>query len=127
MSKPRGKFFQILCVSQKVRTLLKHCFNHEWTLRQISESHEEESKIGSVTFKELLSKRVYWQPFLIAMFGMFGQQFCGINVVFFYQQTIFEKARSSIDPSKSRKLLKYKLEKSTNLRQIFFEFFALHR
>ena len=34
------------------------------------------------------------------MFGMFGQQFCGINVVFFYQQTIFEKARSSIDPSK---------------------------
>ena len=69
-------------------------------LRQLSESHEEESKIGSVTFKELLSKRVYWQPFLIAMFGMFGQQFCGINVVFFYQQTIFEKAHSSIDPSK---------------------------
>ena len=47
-----------------------------------------------------MSKRVYWQPFLIAMFGMFGQQFCGINVVFFYQQTIFEKAHSSIDPSK---------------------------
>ena len=89
-------------------------FDVDEELRQISESHEEESKIGSVTFKELLSKRVYWQPFLIAMFGMFGQQFCGINVVFFYQQTIFEKAHSSIDPSKSRKLLKYVLETSTN-------------
>lgn len=74
-------------------------FDVDEELRQISESHHEESKIGSVTFKELLSKRVYWQPFLIAMFGMFGQQFCGINVVFFYQQTIFEKARSSIDPT----------------------------
>ena len=97
-------------------------FDVDEELRQISESHEEESKIGSVTFKELLSKRVYWQPFLIAMFGMFGQQFCGINVVFFYQQTIFEKARSSIDPSKSRKLLMYKLEKSTNDVKYFLNF-----
>ena len=67
--------------------------------RQMTESYEEERKIGSISFRELMSKRVYWQPFLIAMFGMFGQQFCGINVVFFYQQTIFEKANSSVDPS----------------------------
>ena len=69
------------------------------TSRQMTESYEEERKIGSISFRELMSKRVYWQPFLIAMFGMFGQQFCGINVVFFYQQTIFEKANSSVDPS----------------------------
>ena len=74
--------------------------NVDVELRQMTESYEEEKKIGSIDLTELLSKRVYWQPFLIAMFGMFGQQFCGINVVFFYQQTIFEKANSSVDPSK---------------------------
>ena len=65
----------------------------------MTDSFEEERKIGNISFMELVSKRVYWQPFLIAMFGMFGQQFCGINVVFFYQQTIFEKANSSVNPS----------------------------
>ena len=65
---------------------------------------EEERNIGNISFMELISKRVYWQPFLIAMFGMFGQQFCGINVVFFYQQTIFEKANSSVDPSEYKYL-----------------------
>ena len=66
-------------------------------------SAQDEKKIGSISLQELCTKRVYLQPFLIAMFGMFGQQFCGINAVFFYLQTIFEKANSTVHPSKFSK------------------------
>ena len=67
--------------------------------KQILTSNKEEENIGGISLLELFTQKVYFVPFLIAMYGMFGQQFCGINVVFFYQQTIFEKANSSVDPS----------------------------
>ena len=46
----------------------------------------------------LLTEGVYLKPFLIATVIMFLQQFCGVNVVVFYAETIFIKAGSSIDP-----------------------------
>lgn len=75
----------------------------ETELQHLLKDHEEESKIGSISVKQLLTEKVYLAPFLIAIFGMFGQQFCGINVVIFYLQPIFEKANSSVDPSKNQK------------------------
>ena len=69
-------------------------------LKDMMRANEEEAQIGNISFKDLFSQKVYLQPFLIAMFVMFGQQFCGINVVFFYLVTIFEKTKSSIDSSK---------------------------
>ncbi len=78
-------------------------------LKTIMVSKEEEKRIGSITLGELFTNRVYWQPFLIAIFGMFGQQFCGVNVVFFYLQTIFDKAGSSIEPGKNVVKSRYSL------------------
>ena len=74
--------------------------NVEPELRALSKSIEEERQIGSITFKQLFTERAYLHPFMIAMFAHVGQQFCGVNVVIFYLQTIFEKAHSSLDPSK---------------------------
>ena len=68
--------------------------------KQILTSNKEEENIGGISLLELFTQKVYFVPFLIAMYGMFGQQFCGINVVFFYLQTIFDKANSTVDPSK---------------------------
>jgi hypothetical protein len=75
-------------------------YNPDAELKEMQLSNEEEQKIGSISLSELFSNRLYWQPFLISMFGMFGQQFCGINVVFFYLETIFIQAGSSIAPSR---------------------------
>ena len=72
----------------------------EVELNQLEQSQEKEAQVGSIGLKDLFTKRVYFQPFVIAMFAMFGQQFCGVNAVFFYLQTIFEKAGSSIEASK---------------------------
>ena len=49
-------------------------------------------------FYRLLTEGVYLKPFLIATVIMFLQQFCGVNVVIFYAETIFIKAGSTIDP-----------------------------
>ena len=68
--------------------------------KQILTSNIEEENIGGISLLELFTQKVYFVPFIIAMYGMFGQQFCGINVVFFYLQTIFDKANSTVDPSK---------------------------
>ena len=68
--------------------------------KQILTSNKEEENIGGISLLELFTQKVYFVPFLIAMYGMFGQQFCGINVVFFYLQTIFDKANSTVDPCK---------------------------
>ena len=79
--------------------------------KQILTSNKEEENIGGISLLELFTQKVYFVPFLIAMYGMFGQQFCGINVVFFYLQTIFDKANSTVDPCKY-KCQKYASEAS---------------
>ena len=67
-------------------------------LKATKEAYKAESAIGSITPKDLFTKRVYLHPFVIGMFLMFMQQFSGINVVIFYAQDIFNDAGSAIDP-----------------------------
>ena len=65
-------------------------------MQTMAESHEEEVRIGSISLKALFTHKLYLFPFLLGLFGMFNFQFCGINVVFFYLQTIFDKAGNNV-------------------------------
>ena len=69
-------------------------------LRQIVDADQREKEIGSISLKQLLTEKIYLQPFILALFGMFGQQFSGVNAIIFNAETIFTKAGSTIDPSK---------------------------
>jgi MFS family permease len=66
-------------------------------LRDLQEEAENQRQIGSITFTELFTKRVYVMPMLISAALMFFQQFSGINVVIFYTQKIFNDAGSDLD------------------------------
>ena len=68
-------------------------------LEQIVEAYQREKEIGSISLKQLLTERIYLQPFILAAFIMFGQQFCGVNFILFNAETIFTQAGSSVDPS----------------------------
>ena len=59
--------------------------------------NKNRDKILGVSFKDLLSKRIYLQPLLISSGLMFFQQFSGMNPVLFYLQEIFIKAGSHSD------------------------------
>ena len=91
--------------------------NVEPELRTLSKSIEEERQIGNITFKQLFTERAYLHPFMIAMFAHIGQQFCGVNVVIFYLQTIFEKSHSSLDPSK---LFSFATVENTSMNPKYF-------
>lgn len=66
-------------------------------LKAMQAAKEDQDRAGSITLKELFCNALYRRPFAIALFAMFGQQFSGINVVFFYLKTIFEKAGSALE------------------------------
>lgn len=71
--------------------------SHE--IKSIKDKIEDEKKIGSISFKTMLTEEVYWKPLFIVMTLMFLQQFCGINAVIFYTQQIFKDAgNEDIDP-----------------------------
>ena len=72
-------------------------------LQQIIEACQREKEIGSISLKQLLTERIYLQPFILALFGMFGQQFSGVNAILFNAETIFTKAGSTIDPCKQNR------------------------
>ena len=67
-------------------------------LKTIIISKEEHDSIGYIGIKELLTKKIYLIPFLFGLFGFFNFQISGVNIVFFYTQTIFLKAGSTIAP-----------------------------
>lgn len=67
-------------------------------LEALEKANLDQENIGSISFKTLLTDPQYRTPFAIANFLMFMQQFCGINVIIFYSQTIFQKAGSTLDP-----------------------------
>ena len=77
----------------------KH-YNTTKELEVMKESLAREQAIGDISLKTMLTVDVYWKPFLIVMMLMFLQQFCGINAVIFYTQTIFIHAGTNIDASK---------------------------
>ncbi|XP_059571757.1 solute carrier family 2, facilitated glucose transporter member 8 [Alligator mississippiensis] len=62
--------------------------DHEWELRQIETSAEEQHGLSLAEFK---SPSIY-KPFFIGVALMFFQQATGINAVMFYAETIFEEA-----------------------------------
>jgi len=68
-------------------------------LEQMVEAYQREKEIGSISLKQLLTERIYLQPFILASFIMFGQQFCGVNFILFNAETIFTQAGSSVDPT----------------------------
>ena len=53
--------------------------------------------VGSITFKQLCTERVYAVPMLLMLAIMFIQQYSGINAIFFYLNTIFEQADTGMD------------------------------
>lgn len=59
---------------------------------------QEELDAGSISLKTMLTEEVYWKPLAVVIMLMFFQQFCGINAVLFYTQTIFQDAGSDMDP-----------------------------
>ena len=52
----------------------------------------------SASFVELFSSAVYLKPFIISLMLMFFQQFCGINGILFYLNSIFAQTGSDMDP-----------------------------
>ncbi len=73
--------------------------------REIVERHEEQQAIGSISFKEFLTKGVYVKPGLIMVALMFFQQFSGVNAVLFYLTDIFIAADTGISPGLSATLV----------------------
>ncbi len=67
-------------------------------LEDLKLAQSERESAGSVNLADLLCMREYLHPFAIVLTLMFVQQFCGVNVVTFYIQTIFAEAGSDMDP-----------------------------
>lgn len=77
-------------------------------IKDMKDKISEERKIGSISFKTMLTEEVYWKPLSIVMTLMFLQQFCGINAVLFYTQDIFRDAgNEDIDAGKRDSALKF--------------------
>ena len=68
-------------------------------LEVMKESLVREKAIGHISLKNMLTVAVYWKPFAIVMILMLLQQFCGINAVIFYTQTIFIQAGTDLSAS----------------------------
>lgn len=58
----------------------------------------EECNQNTTSFWTLIKSRAALKGFIIAYGLMFFQQLCGVNVVIFYTNSIFEKAGSDLDP-----------------------------
>ena len=73
-------------------------YNSDKELKAMKDQISEEKEIGSISFSTMIKEEIYCKPLLIVMTLMFLQQFCGINAVLFYTQTIFADAGTDIDP-----------------------------
>lgn len=70
-----------------------------------SECTKNDTKLR-ITYKEMLTKRVYLHPFLIANILFFFRQFCGFMVVVFFGESIFkESLGDALDPGLSAFLI----------------------
>ena len=67
-------------------------------IKTMKDNIQEELDAGSISLKTMLTEEVYWKPLAVVIMLMFFQQFCGINAVLFYTQTIFQDAGSDMDP-----------------------------
>ncbi len=67
-------------------------------LSQIQIECDKRKDVGSVSFKELLTKPLYYKPFVTILILMVFQRCAGINIVLYYSQEIFSDAGSDLDP-----------------------------
>ena len=58
-------------------------------LEDLKQSYLKEANTEVVSFKKLLTDRVYLEPFVIMLILMFLQQFSGINAVLFNLQVSY--------------------------------------
>ncbi len=69
-------------------------------LKQMQIECDQRKDVGSVSFKELLTKPLYYKPFVTILILMVFQQCAAINIVLYYSQEIFSDAGSDLDPGK---------------------------
>ena len=69
-------------------------------LAQMQADQKALEAMERVPWLRIVSTRRYAAPFGIVLVLMFLQQFSGINAIFFYVQTIFIDAGSTMDPGK---------------------------
>ena len=58
---------------------------------------KNKEEIGTLSPMSFITDSVYCKPLIITLMLMFFQQFCGINAVSFYTQTIFIQAGTNMD------------------------------
>ena len=66
-------------------------------IQQIRKSLAEQEAVGSVSVKELLSKREYLIPTIAGLMLMSIQQLSGVSAIMFYLGDIFLRARTGIN------------------------------
>ena len=94
-------------------------------LERIQLEYEREKAAGTITFRELLTKPLYYKPFITMQFMFFFQQFGAINVVMFYVQEIFNDAGTDLDPGANKKCRMFKVYKK-NMQHFLFRFECFH-
>ncbi len=67
-------------------------------LKQMQIECDKRKDVGSVSFKEMLTKPLYYKPFVTILILMVFQQCAAINIVLYYSQEIFSDAGSDMDP-----------------------------
>ncbi len=67
-------------------------YDIEEEYQEMVATHQKQQEIGTISFMEFVSKKVYIYPGFIMIMLMFFQQYAGINAVLFYLTDIFNKA-----------------------------------
>ena len=67
-------------------------------IKRISKSLAEQEAVGSVSVREMLTKRKYLIPTIVSLMLMVIQQLTGCNAIQFYLADIFLKAETGISP-----------------------------
>ena len=67
-------------------------------IQQISKSLAEQEAVGSVSVREMMTRRKYLIPTIVSLMLMVIQQLTGANAINFYLADIFFKAETGISP-----------------------------
>ena len=130
---PESPFYLVMrgkleAAKQSISKLRGPQYDCDSELQEISTAVEEQKQVGSISVKELFTKAIYLKPFVIMMFLMGLQQFCGVNALTFNLQKIFSAAHSSLDPGLSATLVsldQVRLQKSKHCKNIIESLFQV--
>ena len=67
-------------------------------IKQITNSLEKKEAVGTVSMKEMLTRREYAIPTTVSLLLMVIQQLSGVSAIMFYLGDIFLKAKTGINP-----------------------------